>query len=415
LSTQQQEARVEEAREPASYRRLFAVPGFPQLSAGIVLARTAGTLFQVALVLFVLQQFHSPVLAGIASFLSIAPGLVVSPIAGALLDRQGRVRLILLDYAVAGLALLLLFGLSATGQLSPATLLPIVALSSLTGPLSASGVRTLFPLVAPRELWDRANAVDSGSQALAMVLGPALAGFLVAWLGGGVFLATAALFGLAALVLVGIRVPETAHATDVALLRSAWQALVYVVRHATLRGIMFTLFASNIGFGILVVALPVLILSRFHWGADAVGELWSAAGLATVASGFLVGRFSSEGRERAMVAAGMILAALGTGVLLLAGLVSDGTMPLLLVGMLLIGVCTAPIDLGLFALRQRRTDPRWFGRAFAVSMSLNFAGQPIGSALGGLLVAQSVLLGLAISALVALASTWIPLLAIPET
>ena len=84
----------------ASYRALFQVKGFPQLAAGTVLARTAGQLWQIALVLFVLQRFHSPALAGIATFLAIVPGLVVSPIAGALLDRHGRLRLILLDYAI---------------------------------------------------------------------------------------------------------------------------------------------------------------------------------------------------------------------------------------------------------------------------------------------------------------------------
>src|SRR5262249_36619275 len=137
-----------------SYRRLFGQPGFPRLAAGTVLARTAISLWQIALVLFVLQRFHSPALAGFATFLAIVPGLAVSPIAGALLDRHGRLRLILLDYAVAGLALTLIAALSLLNMLSPAALLVIVAVSSLTGPLSASGARTLFPLVVPRELWD---------------------------------------------------------------------------------------------------------------------------------------------------------------------------------------------------------------------------------------------------------------------
>jgi hypothetical protein len=37
-------------------------------------------------------------------------------------------------------------------------------------------------------------------------------------------------------------------------------------------------------------------------------------------------------------------------------------------------------------MRQRRTDPAWYGRAFAVSMGLNWAGQPIGSAISGPLI-----------------------------
>jgi hypothetical protein len=56
---------------------------------------------------------------------------------------------------------------------------------------------------------------------------------------------------------------------------------------------------------------------------------------------------------------------------------------------ILLGVATGPFDIGLFTLRQRRTDPAWFGRAFAVSMSLNSVGNPIGSALAGPLIAWS--------------------------
>ena len=40
----------------------------------------------LAIVLFVLERYHSPQLAGITVFLSIAPGTIVSPLAGALLD-----------------------------------------------------------------------------------------------------------------------------------------------------------------------------------------------------------------------------------------------------------------------------------------------------------------------------------------
>ena len=181
-----------------------------------MLARTGGQLWQVALVLFVLQRFHSPALAGFATFLAIVPGLVVSPIAGALLDRYGCLRLIRVDLAhcrdrarVAGGAL------AGESRSLPATLLVIVALSSLTSPLTISGTRTLFPRAVPRELWDRANGVDSGSMALATVVGPALAGFLVAWFGGeGAFLLTAAIFVITGVVLFGVQEPPTEPSTS---------------------------------------------------------------------------------------------------------------------------------------------------------------------------------------------------------
>jgi MFS family permease len=392
-----------------SYRRLFGLPGFPQLAAATVLARTGSQLWQVALVLFVLQRFHSPALAGFATFLAIAPGLVVSPIAGALLDRYGCLRLIRVDLGIAATALVLMAALSLANMLAPATLLLIVALSSLTSPLTISGTRTLFPLAVPRELWDRTNGVDSGSMALATVVGPALAGFLVAWFGGeGAFLMTAGIFVIAGAVLFGVVELRTEPKAREPLLRAAWQSLVYVVRHPTLRGVIFTLWMTNIPYGFLIVALPVLILREFHWGADGVGLLWSVAGVATVLAGLVAGRVNTEGRERPIIVGGLVLAAFACVCILLQSPVA------LLAGMVLFGLAAGPFDIGLFALRQRRTDPRWFGRIFAVSMSLNFAGMPVGSALAGPIVEQSVPLALLVAAVISVIGCVVPLLVIPR-
>lgn len=106
-----------------SYRGLLGVPGFARLAVGMLLARAAAQIWQLALVLLVLQKFGSPQLAGLAVFFATGPAIAASPFAGALLDRHGRVRLVLLDYLVAGVALSLIVVLSFTGQLRPTALL----------------------------------------------------------------------------------------------------------------------------------------------------------------------------------------------------------------------------------------------------------------------------------------------------
>jgi MFS family permease len=392
-----------------SYRALFRVEGFAQLAAGTVLARTAGQIWQIALILFVLQRYHSPPLAGLATFLAVFPGLAISPIAGALLDRHRRLRLILVDYGFAAVSLALLAGLALAGRLNVASLLLIAAVSSLTGPLSSSGTRTLFPVVVPRALWDRANAVDSASQALATVVGPALAGLFVAWVGGeGAFLLTAGVFVAAGLALVGLREPARESAPRESFARAAWRSLTYVLGSPSLRGLAIALWTANIPFGILTVALPVLVLQSFHWGAGAVGALWSLSGIATVAAGVVVGRINTERRERLIIAAALVLGAAGC-------LLTAVATPLVVVaGMALFGLSFAPLDIGIFALRQRRTDPRWFGRVFAVSMSLNYAGVPVGSALAGPVVEYGVRLALLLAGVVALAGCAVPFLLIPR-
>ena len=82
---------------PTSYRALFALPSIPRIVFGMALGRLASSMVSVALILFSLTLYGSPVLTGIVTFASIFPGTVASPLAGALLDRYGRTRMVILD------------------------------------------------------------------------------------------------------------------------------------------------------------------------------------------------------------------------------------------------------------------------------------------------------------------------------
>jgi MFS family permease len=365
-----------------TYRELFRIQSFPRLATSVMLARTASQMMLLTLVLFVLQRFHSPSLAGITVFLAIAPGVVLSPIAGALLDRHGRVRLITLDYLVGTVTLALIAGLDVAGLVTPWVLLPIVTLSSLTFSLSNSGARSLVPLIVPKRLWDRANALDSIAYALTMGAGPASAGALFALAGPRLALTvTAAVFLLAAVLIVRLREPAVAQAFR-PLLSEAWAGLRYVLVHnPTLRGLVLVMSTMNLAFGVLLVALPVMVLVRLHGDPALVGGLWAVFGLASIPTALFSGRFDSEGRERIVMALSAVVTGLGIALLAFA------TSAWMILGvMLIVGLVTGPFDVSMFSMRQRRTDTTWFGRAFAVSMGLNWAGQPIGSALSGPLI-----------------------------
>jgi MFS family permease len=365
-----------------TYPELFRIPTFPRLASSVMLARTATQMMQLALVLFVLQRFRSPALAGITVFLAIAPGIAVSPLAGALLDRHGRIRLIILDYIVGAASLALIAVLDAGGVLSPLALLPIVAISSLTYSLSNSGARSLLPLIVPRRLWDRVNALDSIAYAVTIGIGPAVAGALTAWSGARLALVvTALLFVGAALTMIGLPEPQVATRSG-PVLAEAWAGLAHVlVRNPTLRGIALVVSLMNIGLGILLVAVPVLVFQRLHGSAALVGELWAIYGLASVPSALAFGRFNSEGRERFVMSVCTVIAGVGVAVLAVAG-----NAWIVAAAMLVAGMANGPFDVSMFSLRQRRTDPAWFGRAFAVSMGVNWTGQPVGAALSGPLI-----------------------------
>lgn len=363
----------------------------------------------VTLVLFVLARYHSPQLAGATAFFSLFPGLVVSPVAGALLDRHGRGRLVVLDYLTAAVTVVLLAALSARQLLPWGALLVIVSFASLTNPLSNSGARSLFPLIAPRPLWERANALDSSGHVVAQLVGAPLAGVLIGILGPEWALAACGVvFAAAAGVMLRLPEPTATTVPDGSILLNAWRGLQYVMRNATLRGLAMTLVTFNLSWGILAIAVPVLILDRLHEGPATVGFVWGVMGAAGLASALIAGRMSSRGRERQLMFVTILVSAAGIAVLPFAT-----ALPAVLLAIVIFGAANGPFDIGLFTLRQRRTDPAWFGRAFAVSMSINWVGTPVGSALAGTLIGWSLNVALWAAVLAALVAAVFPLLAVP--
>jgi MFS family permease len=392
-----------------SYRDLLRVGGFGRVVLGTFLARLGGQMWGIILVLFVLQRYRSPSLAGLTLLFSILPGLVFSPIAGALLDRQGRVRLMILDYAVtAGLTAAIIV-LSLADRLPPPLLLLMVSVLGVSNILSITGARSLFPLMLPRHLWDRANGLDSSLYSLTTVIGPAIAGIAVARFGPeGAFLVAATVVGIAAVSLIGVREPVDRATSAGSLIRDAWAGLLYVVRHRSLRGLAITLFICNLGFGVLPVGIPVLVLRHLHGSAATVGQVFAIFGLVGLVTSLLIGRVNTEGRERLLIAGCIAIQTVTLALLAFAN-----SLPMVFVLGGIAGGAESIVNVGLFALRQRRTDPAWFGRAFAVSMSFNFAGVPIGSAISGPLLEHSLVLPLLLGAGISVVSVVAALVLIP--
>jgi MFS family permease len=388
-----------------SYGALLRVPSLGRILVGMSVSRIALGMLSVAAVLFTLERYDSPALAGLVAFASIVPGLIVSPIAGALLDRHGRTRLIVLDLVVMTAALWLIAVLALVDALPAWLLIAIIAISSVTAPLSATGLRSLFPIIVPEHLWERANAVDSNGYVLMTLVGPPAAGVLVQFLGGPVALLVIGLvYAVSAVIFSGTHDPETDTVTTGSILRDAWQGVVYTWRNATLRGLGLSIGTLNIGGGMVTILLPLIILERLGGSPALVGLSFAVMGVTGAIAAFAFGRVDSDGRERPMLAIPMLAMAAG-----LALLIAGPSLFLVVMAMAIVGFANGPLDIALFTLRQRRTDPAWMGRAFAVSMSFNYTGVPIGSLVAGLLATQwlelTVVLA-ALAAVVAAAFAW---------
>ena len=398
-----------------SYRALLRVPTMGRVLISMQVARIAQSMVGVALVLFALDRYGSPAFAGLVTFASILPGLLISPIAGALLDRHGRIRLVVLDNLVALVAMVVM-GLLALVDLLPGPLLVIIAvLGSLTSILTHVGLRSLFPILVPEHLWERVNAVDSNGYVVASILGPPLAAVLVAVLGGPIALVAIGLaFGIAAIVLISVPEPPSPTASTGRVLADAVAGLRYTWHNRTLRGLGFAVTLSNLAHGMATIVVPVIVLQRFGLSEVVVGLVFAASGIAGMVSALAFGRMDTRGREWSMLVWPMAALVPVLGLLLVAAgqeVVAIG-LAVLFLEMALVGILIGPMDIALFTVRQRRTDPAWMGRAFAVSMAFNYVGVPVGAVVAGLLAdgsleAAIVVLGVGGSAMAALAAAFL--------
>jgi MFS family permease len=380
--------------EDTSYRALLKVRGFTQLLVSTLAARIATQMFSVLLVLFVLETHHSASLSGIVVVCSQVPGIIVSPIAGALLDRGSRVALMRLDYLVGSTCITTIGILSVLHSLPTGVLLLVVSTASVTAPLSRVGGRSLYPVLVPRPLWDRSNAADSGTNVVATVLGPGVAGVLVALVGPRVALfCPAIVLLLAAVLLVRFVVPYAPSGATGSVLADARGAIGYVWRNRVLRMLAGTMTVFNACGGILTVAVPFIVLRGIHGGSATVGLLFAIMGAGGFLAGLLTGRFGTESREQHLLATSCMTTAVAFG-----ALAFDRHELVLIILVAVIGMANGPLTVAMFSLRQRATEPQWFGRAFAVSMNLNFVGSPVGAAIAGALLTRSVQLTLLVAA-----------------
>ncbi len=127
--------------------------------------------------------------------------------------------------------------------------------------------------------------------------------------------------------------------------------------------------------------------------------MYAVTGVAGLVASVVTGRMDSEDREVWFILAGCAVGAVGMLIMVLAAAVGGGLV-VVAAEMALFGTSQGPYDIGMFSLRQRVTATAWMGRAFAVSMSLNFIGMPLGSAIAGPVVQHSIPIAFGVAVLV---------------
>lgn len=321
---------------------------------------------------------HNATAVGVVMALQFGPQLLFLPITGYAADQLDRRKLLLLTQAsmatlALGLGILTLSGL--------VELWHVYFFAFLLGCVAAfdAPARQTFvsDLVTEADL-PNAVALNSTSFNAARLVGPAVAGALIAGIGTGwVFVVNAASFAAVIGALISLRRSELLGTRAAARPRGRLSdGFRYVWRRPELRTMLFMLFligTFGLNFPIFISTMSVTI---FHAGAHQFGLLTSIMAVGSVAGALLSAR-----RERPRV--GLLLlssAAFGGGCLLAALMPGFWSFALVLV---VIGIAAQTFSTTVNASVQLATEPSMRGRVLAILLAIALGGTPLGAPIVG--------------------------------
>lgn len=314
-----------------------------------------------------------------------APGLVLGPLAGAVVDRIGP---------KATLALAKVLGVVASLALLAAddfrTLALLSALHGTVSAFSHPALQSMPPRLVDDAHLARTNALVSLTDELAIVLGPVAAGVGIAAFGfRGAFVFDALTYGLGLAVLPIVRLralragagSTAAEEVAPARLRDALEGWKLIVRSGMLRRTVACTFTVHLLYGTALLAEPLYVRDVLERSPSTFAALQTAFGVFLVAGGLLAARLGDR-----LASFGWVV--LGVGASGVTAVVYLGT-PFLLVaflGVSLWGVATAVISGPSRTLLQRAAPERAHGRVLAADMVAGSGAELAGVAMAGALV-----------------------------
>jgi MFS family permease len=244
----------------------------------------AGTWMQnVALAWLVIELSGSPLAIGVLAFCRFVPFTLFGLVAGVLADRIDSRKLVM---ATQGAAMAVSIALAVVTLTGTATLTVVYVLAALGGialAFDAPGRQSLtFQMVGPREL-PNAVALNSGLFNGSRIIGPAIAGVLIAVVGTGICFALNAVSFLAVLAALAlVREAELHHVErdpSARIVAGIRRALGFAWRDEQLRLVLLVVtVVATVGFNFHVL-VPILAANTLHVGPVGFGLLSASFGL----------------------------------------------------------------------------------------------------------------------------------------
>lgn len=356
---------------------VFGILWFSQL-----ISLVGSTLTGFALGVWVYQQTHSVTEYALISLFTSLPGLLIAPLAGTLVDRWDRRWAMVLSDVLSAVGTVAIVALLAAGRLQYWHIYITTALTSIGNAFQWPAYSATIALLVPKEQLGRVSGMSQAGVALARLLSPLLAGYLLLTIHlQGIVLIDFVTFLVSLFTLVllpipnpqGVRVPTEERWSVWADALDGWR---YIVSRPGLLGLIIYFGASNFLVGVIWVLATPLVLS---FSSTAVlGTILSVGG-----SGMLVGTLfmSTWGGPKQRILGVLGFSLLSGLCMLVAGLRPS---PWLFGGAVFLFFFSRPVIEGCsMVVLQSKVEPSIQGRVFALSGMLASAAVPIASVIAG--------------------------------
>ncbi len=385
--------------------RAFRSRDFTLLWVGNLLSNIGSWMQNVAEPWLVLQLSNSPFLVGLDSFAGDAPVWFLILVGGLLADRRDRRKTILLFQGIQLGCPITLVLLLVIGRVSVPVVIALSLIVGITDALSGPSIMALIPSSVPAPQVPDAVALNSIQFNLSRVLGPLIAGVVMAGLGAtACFAFNAASYLPLFLAIWMVRLPGVVvrmapGEPDPSAEASLLETLRLISKTATLRRAVLTVMITGLLCGPIITFAPVLIRDGLHRGSGSFGGTLSAYGVGGLVGAGVV-LLLRNNRTRQIISS---LAALGVGGLVVAVALLP-QFALVLLAFCLIGAGMVASNSAANTILQSSIESSCRGRVSSVYTLALRGSLALGSILTGLVVARfGVRNGLLVNGLVAVA------------
>jgi MFS family permease len=215
------------------------------------------------------------------------PVLVLSPFAGVVADRYPRRLVLFITNSTTSALSFLLFALVATNHAPLWTLTITSALQAATQSFDAPARQSWVPLMVPREFVGGAIGLNSVAFNAPSVVGPPLAGLLIAAVGvAPCFLVNAVTTLAVVIALVFMKPAPPSSKRRGNVFGAVLEGVRFLIGHPVLRWVVLLLVVSSLTVRPYNFLLPAYAVHIVHTGAKGLGLLMAAGGIGAIAGAF---------------------------------------------------------------------------------------------------------------------------------